>query len=65
MKNQLVAAMFCPLVVRKDSQPANPSCMEASEDQALIEPAKPAKSKKRKYTGEGKSKSKKSRKQTQ
>ena len=62
MKSQLVAAMFCPVVVRKEPQ-AKLKSVEASEDQALAEPAKPVKSKKRKGSGEGK-KPKRSKQQT-
>lgn len=64
MKNQLVAAMFSPVVMRKEPPPSKPSGTGASEDQALAEPVKPVKSQKRKGSGDGKSKPKKNRQQT-
>ena len=64
MKNQLVSAMFCPVVVRKEPQPANTSDKEAAGNLTMIESAKSVKGKKRKGSGEGKSKPKKSREQT-
>ena len=67
--------MFCPVVVRKEPQPANTSDKEAAGNLTMIESAKSVKGKKRKGSGEvkskkrkgsadGKSKPKKSREQT-
>jgi len=62
MKHHLVATAFCPSIVKMSPQPDTANGAENAEESSVVTPhSTSAKSKKRKCSGDGEKKSKKSK----